>query len=163
MGMRTSIRAVALAAAILALAGCAQAVPVTPAEDATNPVCAEVMVRLPDVVAGLEERETNAQASAAWGDPAALILRCGVPVPDPTAELSCVTIEGVDWLRDGSNDPNYLFITYGRDPAVEVFVDSDASFDGAKVSGLAALTDVANAVRQIPATRACISPEDIEQ
>jgi outer membrane murein-binding lipoprotein Lpp len=54
----------------LVLAGCAQAVPFDPAADASDPDCAAVVVRLPDTVAGLAERETNAQGTGAWGQPA---------------------------------------------------------------------------------------------
>jgi hypothetical protein len=154
--MRSSTR-VALALHLLVLpllAGCAPIVALKPAADAVNPACAKVIVALPETVAELPSRETDAQATAAWGTPTGVILRCGVPVPDPTATLPCITVQGVDWLRDGTNDPNYVFTTYGRDPAVEVI------FNGTDVSGLSTLTDLAIAVAKIPATRECIAPED---
>jgi hypothetical protein len=156
--MRTTTRAVALLAAALTLGGCTQVVPFTPAEDATNPACADVIVHLPETVAGLEQRETDAQATSAWGAPADIRLRCGVPVPGPTATLPCVpdSVDGVDWLFDDSDDPVHIFITYGRDPAIEVIVNSET------VSDRAALTDLASAVKLIPATRSCVSLEDVE-
>jgi hypothetical protein len=83
-----------------------------------------------------------------------VLLHCGVPVPDPTSTLTCVTVDGIDWLRDPADDPKFAFITYGRDPAIEVIVDSEA------VGGGTALTDLSLAVSIIPATRACISPEE---
>ena len=134
------------------LTGCASAVPLKPAPDAINALCAEVTVRLPDTVDGLPARETNAQATGAWGTPAGVILHCGVPVPSPTAALPCITVEGIDWLRDDSNDPNFAFITYGREPAVEVIVNNT------RASGLNTLTDLAFAVGQLPVTGACVSP-----
>jgi hypothetical protein len=137
----------------LLLTGCAQTVALEPADDAANPVCAEVSVRLPDLVDAKEIRSTNAQATGAWGNPASIILRCGVPVPAPTAELPCLTVEGIDWLRDDADAPNYVFTTYGRVPAVEVIVDGDSA------SGFAALVDLAPAVGMLPVEGACITPE----
>jgi hypothetical protein len=138
---------------VAALAGCTTAVALQPAELANDPACAEVMVRLPDTVAGLERRSTNAQSTAAWGDPAAVILRCGLPPTGPSP-LPCATLDNIDWLRDGSNDPNFAFITFGRSPAVEVLVDSR------KVSGTSALGDLDSAVGNIVATDHCLDPAD---
>ncbi|MCY7413441.1 MAG: DUF3515 domain-containing protein [Salinibacterium sp.] len=139
------------------LAGCAPTVALEPADDAVNPACAEVIVRLPDTVAELPRRSTNAQATGAWGEPTAVILRCGVPVPAPTAALACVTVDGVDWLRDDSNDPSFVFTTYGRNPAIEVIIDSNT------VSGFGALNDLARAVSQLPIEGKCLSPDQAEQ
>jgi hypothetical protein len=141
-----------LAPLLLLLAGCAPVVALDPAADAANPKCADVIVQLPETVAGLESRETNAQGTGAWGQPASVILRCGVPVPAPTATLPCITVEGVDWLRDDSDDPNFVFTTYGRDPAVEVIVDDR------KASGLSTLSDLSSAVSAIAAEGACVTP-----
>jgi hypothetical protein len=139
---------------LLALAGCAPIVALQPAKDAINPACAKVIVALPETVANLPSRETDAQGTAAWGTPTGVILHCGVPVPDPTSTLQCFTIKGVDWLSDGKDAPNYIFTTYGRDPAVEVIVNSDT------VSGVSALTDLAFAVSNITPEGACIAPQD---
>lgn len=140
-----------VATVLLLLAGCSPTVPLQPAADAASPACAEVSVRLPDAIDDLAVRQTNAQATGAWGEPASVILRCGVPAPSPTSTLACVTVEGVDWLRDDSDAPNYVFTTYGRTPAVEVIVNSDAA------SGLDALTAVAPAVGRLPITGECRS------
>jgi len=154
--MRSSTRAALTVPALvlLLLSGCTPIVAVKPAPDAVNPECANVIVALPETVADLAARETDAQATAAWGNPTGVILRCGVPVPAPTATLPCITVLGVDWLRDGTNDPNYVFTTYGRNPAVEVILN------GTQISGLSTLTDLAVAGAKIPATRQCIAPED---
>lgn len=135
------------------LPACSQPVPLKPAEDATNPACAEIIVRLPDGIDGFAQRETNAQATGAWGDPAAIFLRCGVPVPGPSA-LPCFTIKDVDWLRDDSEAPVYKFITYGRDPAVEVVIDGDRASSSA-------LSALGNAVGSVPATKQCLAAEDV--
>lgn len=148
------VLAALLAAALLGLTACAPIVPLTPADDAGNPGCAEVIVRLPDAIDDNLKRETDAQGTGAWGNPATVLLRCGVAVPGPSA-LLCVTLEGIDWLRDDSAAPNYVFTTYGRDPAVEVIVDGD------KASGTNALVTLSNAVGSIPATGACTNPDDV--
>ncbi|MGV8912016.1 MAG: DUF3515 family protein [Rhodoglobus sp.] len=158
------IAMLAMVPLVATLGGCAAILPLEPANDAANPTCAEVIVRLPDTVAGLDMRETNAQGTGAWGEPANVLLRCGVAVPDPTAALACVTApdDGIDWLRDDSDAPNYVFTTYGRDPAMQVIIDSDGDPDveGDEVSGLDALTELAGAVSQIPADRFCVALSD---
>jgi hypothetical protein len=137
-----------------ALSGCATAVVLQPAELANDPACAEVMVRLPDVVAGETRRSTNAQSTAAWGNPAAVILRCGLPDPGPSA-LPCFTVDTIDWLRDDSGDPSFRFRAYGRAPGLEVIIDSTA------VSGTSALSDLASAVGVLPAERLCLDSTDV--
>lgn len=141
-------------ALVLGLAACAPTVPMEPAPDATNPACADVIVRLPNAIGTAEKRVTDAQATGAWGNPASILLRCGVPVPGPST-LLCATVKGIDWLRDASDAPNYVFTTYGRDPAVEVIVN------GNEASGTDALIALSNAVGSIPATRACTNPDDV--
>ncbi|MBH0023670.1 DUF3515 family protein [Salinibacterium sp. NSLL150] len=167
--MRTTTRTpiiamLAMIPLLATLGGCAAIVPLEPADDAANPTCADVIVRLPDTVAGLDKRETNAQGTGAWGTPANILLRCGVAVPDPTAELACVTApeDGIDWLRDDSDAPNYVFTSYGRDPAVQVIIDSDGDpdIDGDEVSGFDALSQLAGAVSQVPADRFCVGLSD---
>lgn len=136
---------------LLALSGCASTVNLEPAEGSNDPACAEVMVRLPSQLGGLEERYTNAQATAAWGDPAAVLLRCGLE-PVEVSPLPCVTAGGIDWLVDDALAPSYRFISYARYPAVEVIVDSD------NASGITSLEGLSGAVAQLPATKACTSP-----
>ena len=114
-----------------------------------------VVVRLPDEVAGLAERETNAQGTGAWGAPASVLLRCGVEPPGPTTER-CVSVDGVDWIIDETDAPRYLFTTYGRTPAVEVLVDNDV------VSGSTAIADLSAAVSVIPAERECTNLGDVQ-
>lgn len=107
----------------LLLAGCAPTVHLSPAEEANSLACADVMVRLPDEVDGLTRRSTDSQSTAAWGEPAAVILRCGLPTATASS-LRCITQGDVDWLVDESEAPSYRFITFGRNPATEVIVDS---------------------------------------
>lgn len=156
---RRSAAAVVGALALLALTGCSGAVHLEPAADANNPLCAEVTVRLPDGIADQDRRWTDAQATGAYGSPTAVIVSCGVPVPGPTSELQCITLEGIDWLVDESEAPFMRMTTYGRDPAVQVFVDSE------RVSSNAALSDASlvSAIRMIPAERACTAPDELPE
>jgi hypothetical protein len=149
--MKISRTALALLASI-ALAGslsaCTATVSLEAAADSHHPACAEVSVRLPDQAAELDKRVTDAQATGAWGNPTAIILRCGLP-PVEVSELPCVTANGVDWLVDDSEKPSYRFITFGRNPATEVIVDSN------KVAGVSALSDLSAAIQSIESTKQC--------
>jgi hypothetical protein len=151
--LRTGTTITLVAGAAL-LTGCTAIVPLEPAADAVNPTCADLIVRLPTSVAALPERETNAQATGAWGSPAAVLLHCGVTVPGPST-LPCLTVNGIDWIEDDSEAPLYRYTTYGRDPATELVIDSK------KVSGSTVLVDLANAVASIPAAGKCLGSEDL--
>ncbi|MFD5866773.1 DUF3515 domain-containing protein [Agromyces sp. NPDC127015] len=155
---RLPLVAACSAALAISLTACSQPVPIDPADEASSPDCAAVVVRLPDVLAkgtGEEqaERETNAQGTGAWGSPASVLLRCGVEPPGPTTDR-CVTVNGVDWIIDETDAPNYRFTTYGRTPAVEVLVDNDV------VSGTTAITELSSAVSVIPSETECTSVDD---
>ncbi|MEY2848539.1 MAG: hypothetical protein RI885_1204 [Actinomycetota bacterium] len=134
------------------LAACTTAVPMTAASDAANPDCAEISVRLPDAIDELALRDTDAQATGAWGSPALVLLTCGVEVPGPTT-LRCITIDGVDWIVDDTDPDVGVFTTYGRDPATRVVVDHDTSDSNA-------LNALADAVGSLPAEGGCTNPED---
>src|SRR4051794_518718 len=128
MSRRFALVATVLLGAAL-LSGCSTTVHLEPADDANNPLCAEVSVGLNNAssIADMDRRWTDAQATAAWGEPgadSAILLRCGVAVPAPTSALQCVTLEGVDWLVDASETPKLRLTTYGRNPAVQLYVDT---------------------------------------
>lgn len=151
--IRSGLLVMALTATA-ALTGCVAAVPMDSAPGANNPECAAVTVRLPHAVADQPRRETSAQATGAWGNPAAILLTCGVTVPGPTT-MPCVTINDVDWIEDETQKPLYVYTTFGRDPAVQVAIDSTT------VSGSTALVDVSAAVSVLPVTSKCLSPSDV--
>ncbi len=130
------------------LTGCTATVVVESAPEANDPACAEIIVRLPDQVGDLSKRQTNAQSTGAWGNPTAVILRCGLE-PVEVSNLPCVTAGGVDWLVDDSKAPSYRFISYAAKPATEVIVDS------AQISGVSALESLGSAVSNIPASKRC--------
>lgn len=149
--MKISRTAFALTAAALAagmLSACTPTISLEAAADSNNPACAEVSVRLPATLANETQRATDAQATGAWGDPTSVILRCGLE-PVEVSTLPCVTASGVDWLVDESAKPSYRFITFGRNPATEVIVDSN------KVAGVSVLDELSSAIQSIEATKEC--------
>jgi uncharacterized protein YceK len=132
----------------LLVTGCASTVHLSPAEAANSATCAKLQVRLPDTVDGLGLRSTDAQSTAAWGEPASVLYRCGLPEVKLSA-FKCVTSEGVDWLVDDSAAPSYRFITFGRNPASEVIIDSN------KAVGVNVLDQLAATIKLQPATANC--------
>ncbi|MDQ0645340.1 DUF3515 family protein [Microbacterium murale] len=146
------------------LGGCSTTVHLEPADDANNPLCAEVSVGLQNVasIADKDRRWTDAQATGAWGDPgepSAIILRCGVAVPAPTSELQCVTLEGVDWLVDASDTPFLRLTTYGRDPAVQLYIDTGAVSSNDVIS----TRTLVGAVTAIPSDGKCTAPDELDE
>ncbi|MFV0373014.1 DUF3515 family protein [Microbacterium sp.] len=106
----------------LTMTGCSTTVAMEAAAEANDPSCADVMVRLPDRIAGEDRRWTDAQSTASWGDPSSVLLTCGVPVVG-ASELPCQSAGGVDWIIDDSDAPRYRFTSFGRSPAIEVYLD----------------------------------------
>ncbi len=157
MKAKLGLAALAVVAAGL-LAGCAPTVALSPAANATDAKCASVVVLLPNSVSTLPQRQTDAQGTGAWGDPADILLYCGAPVPDPST-LPCVTVDGIDWLRNDSAAPVYVFTTYGRTPAVTVKINSK----NVKADGNQALNDLAVAVASIPSRHRCVAPQSVIQ
>jgi hypothetical protein len=157
--MSKTSSAFAIIAAVGLLAGCVPTVALEPAEDFTNPACAMVIVSLQNIdeIGDQVKRETNAQSTAAWGNPTSVILHCGVPVPAPTSALPCITVDGIDWLRDDSDAPSYVFTTYGRDPAVSVVIDNDI------VPGNVAINAVTRAVSTLPIIGECTALEGLTE
>lgn len=161
---RARLHVTAGCAAVLALAGCAQAVPVTVAPHATDPLCAEVVLSTPDTLGeGLDRVDTTSQATTAWGEPsAAVVLRCGVEPLAPTTDR-CVTVESpdgtsVDWVvvADDPQDElgtDWTFTTYGRVPAVEVRVPAEVA---SAVSSTSFVDALGPAVSRAPVERSCL-------
>lgn len=144
---------VAVMTGLLGLTACSPAVDVQPAADAANPACASMMVALPDAIGDSTLRKTNSQATAAWGDPSLVVLRCGVNSPGPTTDR-CVSVNGVDWvIKEG--DPVWTLTTFGREPATEILMDPD------KVSSATVLADLSGPAAKIQQVRKCVGQEDL--
>ena len=153
--IRPLATAIAAAAVALVLAGCAPTVALNPAADANNPGCASVIVRLPQTVGDMDRRQTDAQSTAAWGDPDAVILRCGVAVPTAST-LPCVPLQGVQFLRDDTDKKYWKFTTFGTDPAIDVVVSRDR-FTSPGIP----LNELTNSISFLPSNGLkCTDPED---
>jgi Protein of unknown function (DUF3515) len=156
---RTALTVSLAAVSVVALSACSPAVDVTAAADAANPACAPMMVALPDTIGDAALRKTNSQATAAWGEPSQVILRCGVNVPGPTTDR-CVSVNDIDWvIKEG--DPVYTLTTFGREPATEILIDP-VKLEAANISSATVLTELAAAVGKIKATGKCVGQEDLQ-
>lgn len=132
----------------LLLSGCSATVVMPAAPLANDPGCAEVIVRLPSETDGQTKRTTNSQSTAAWGEPVAITLTCGLE-PVMVSALPCITAGDVDWIVDDSDKPNYTFISFGRTPATAVTIDSTKS------SGANVLEDLGQAVQFTKQSKKC--------
>lgn len=140
-------------AALLVLTGCGSGVLVDayPTEPGTDVDCAALVADAPRTVAGLEQRAVEGGVSAvAWGDPA-VVLRCGVEMPEafePTSQ--CADIDDVDWFSETTAD-GYAFTTVGR--RVNITVDVPAVHD----PPADVLVDLASTIkRHAPVERRCV-------
>jgi hypothetical protein len=154
-GFLRPLRLLATAAAAgLVLSACSPAVDVAPAKDAANAACAPMMLALPDSIGEAKLRKTNSQATAAWGDPSVVVLRCGVTVPGPTTDR-CVSVNGVDWVIKEGN-PAWTLTTFGRDPATEILMDPN------KISSATVLAELSAPATKIKASRNCVGQADLQ-
>lgn len=132
----------------------APAVSVDAAQEATHPDCAGAMLAMPAEISDQNQRETTSQGTTAYGDPAALVVRCGIEPPQPTTDV-CSRVNGVDWIIRPTDDPNrWKAVTYGRVPAFEVTLDTTV------VPSSTALVDLSSAVSTVQAQRECLSVTD---
>jgi hypothetical protein len=159
MRPRRSLVALSAAALAIVLAGCAPVVTMTPAEFANDPECAAAIVRMPDALSSYPLRQTDAQGTAAWGEPTVVLFTCGVPVPE-VSDLPCVEIDGIFWLRE-EVPAGLAFTTYGRDPAVRVVVDVPEDVDESAIGPGVVLDELALPVSYTSETgRECVDVED---
>lgn len=163
-------RAAGATALVALLAGCSSAVSVPPGPAAPDPLCGDVLQALPEVLGDGERRSITSQATAAWGEPP-ITVRCGVEPPGPTTER-CLTVEAeesaVDWIALEGDDPtlpdharqgdgSWTFVTYGRQPAIEVVVPVERAGE----QPTAVLVDLARAVERVSADRECVGVTDV--
>ena len=113
--------ALLLLAAAALLGGCSRGVPVTVPAQGGDPVCVTAVAAWPASVSGRQPVATDPVDPAvhAWGDPA-IVARCGVAPPGPTTD-DCLSVNGVDWVATPLSDGT-RFVTYGRNPAIEVLI-----------------------------------------
>lgn len=120
---RALLAALAVAAASV-VAACSPPVSVDPAPYAAEPLCANIMLGIPEEIGGLELRATSSQATAAYGDDPVIVVRCGVEEPGPSEER-CISVESggaaQDWLVFEEADV-WRGVSFGRAPALEVLI-----------------------------------------
>lgn len=128
---------------------------VTAAPEAASPACATALAAAPATVADLPRTPVPVVGARSWGGPA-MILRCGLP-PHPPTTKPCLGVNGIDWVVDTERDP-FVFVSYGRDPAVELRVPAVYGRDVA----VAAVTDANPIAAALPRNgRSCIGPGDV--
>ena len=152
----------AAVAGVVLLTGCAAAAEVTAAPFADDPVCAEVILALPQVLADAERIDTTSQGTAAWTHDRpqdAIVLRCGVPPLPPTTDRCVTATDGagtsIDWVTvpgDEAAGTPWTFTTYGREPAVEVIVPTSVTSE----RSTSFLVDLGAAVSHTAQTRQCL-------
>lgn len=155
------LTAPALLALVLGVSACGT-VRVPPGPDASDPLCAEIVIGAPQVMLGLERSETSSQGTVAWGSGEdTIVLRCGVQPPGPTTD-ACTRLgdpEGVqvDWIVR-EQDGIVLLTTYGRTPAVDISVPRSVAPDQPS----AAAMDMGRLIDStIEATDHCVGPGDV--
>lgn len=152
--LRPSGAAAAGLAAAALLSGCSASVVTSPAPKAADPACANAMLKTPDSLAGGERRTTTSQGTTAYGDPATVVVSCGVETPAPTTD-KCLSVDGVDWVvreARGSGTPSHTWTatTYGREPAIQVVMDAD------RVPSSDVLPGLSTAAGELPQKRRCL-------
>ena len=147
-----AVAVLGLSAALLA--ACSPTIALEPAPDANNPLCANVMVNLPKSLAAndpstsLKRVWTDAQSTAAWGDPVSVYFSCGVDVPAASL-LPCQSHQGFDWLIDDTDAPFYRMTVFGREPAIQVYFNSEI------ISSVEVLSRIGKAAQDLPLTGSC--------
>lgn len=108
----------------IGLAGCSDSVRVEPFAASDSDACRAVAEHWPVSLLGEDRRVVAVQAAgvAVWGDPQ-IVARCGARVPQagPEEPLNCLQVNGVDWIAVPFDDGTG-FVSYGREPAIEVLV-----------------------------------------
>ena len=151
MSLPRRLFAVAGVFALLAgISACTPTVSLEPGPQAGDPLCAELMTNLPSPLAGKDRVWTDAQSTAAWGNPTAILMTCGVTPPVVSA-LPCQSIAGIDWLVDESEKPWYRVTSYGRQPAIQAYINTTEYVDPSEV-----LQRLAKTMTNFPLTAKCI-------
>jgi hypothetical protein len=133
-----------VAALVLVFTACSGPVTVdVPTPDAAAlGVCDQLAGAWPDTV--LEQPpvavEPTSRWTHAWGDPP-ITARCGVAPAAVQPDSQLVTVDGVDWLPEPTDD-GYRFTTVGRVADVEVSVPHHYAPEAT------ALVDLAPAIKQ---------------
>ncbi|MGW0846087.1 DUF3515 family protein [Streptomyces sp. NPDC002787] len=154
VALGVGVGAAVVAGVLVAREVSSPALDVRPAARAGDPACTRIADRYPDRIAGESRDPVAVTGVASWGN-GGVVLRCGLEPPGETAD-PCVEVDGVDWVfrEDRSTGSGYrILITYGRNPAVQAFVDERiTAVDGVLVD----LSDVVRPIERSP-DDACVA------
>ncbi len=143
------------ALAATALSGCSSTVATTAAPQAADPVCATALLRTPDDISGNKRRATTSQGTTAYGDPASIMVTCGVTAPAPTTD-KCLSVNSVDWVVTEQRKPGatpshtWTATTYGTEPTLQVVLDAD------KIPSSDVLPSLGPAAQALAKKRSCL-------
>lgn len=123
-------------------------------DDETEQACAELIEAVPETVGGQQQREMEPKSAlgAAWGEPA-IVLTCGVPLPDEVVATAgtedpptCQVVNGVGWYvpedQMADQTADVVMTTIDFQPAVQV------QLPAAYRPTAAAMVDLAPAIKQ---------------
>lgn len=148
VALGVGVSAAVVAGVLVAREVSSPALDVRPAARADDPACTRIADRYPARLVGEGRDPVAVTGVASWGN-GGVVLRCGLEPPGETADL-CVEVGGVDWVfrEDRSAGSGYrVLITYGRDPAVQAFVDDRiTAIDGVLVD----LSDMVRPIERAP-------------
>lgn len=150
LNRRHSVFAAISVATVLGLTACSvPPVEAVPPVDADSAACTKADAQWPATVASLKPYPvtTPSDSVRAWGKRPehAIIARCGVVPPGPTQD-ACIDVDGVDWVQRSLGKDGYQYVTYGREPGIEVLVPSDIG--GTPATYLPAFTKAAKEIPQ---------------
>ena len=120
----TALGAAVVAGVLVAREVSSPALGIRPAARAGDPACTRITDRYPARIVGESRDPVSVTGVASWGN-GGVVLRCGLE-PPPETDDPCVEVDGVDWVfrENTSTGSGYrVLVTYGRDPAVQAFVD----------------------------------------
>ncbi|WP_327344615.1 DUF3515 family protein [Streptomyces europaeiscabiei] len=152
----TGLGAAVVAGVLVAREVSSPALDLQPAARAGDPECIRIADHYPARIAGESRDPVSVTGVASWGN-GGVVLRCGLEPPLETDDL-CIEVDGVDWVfrEDRSTGSGYrILITYGRDPAVQAFVDDRiTAIDGVLVD----LGDLVRPIERSPDDECAAAP-----
>ena len=141
---------VAVTGAALLMSACSPAVSVPAPPSAADPACSAIMLSLPQEIDGQAKRVTTSQSTAAWGEPASIVLECGAAETGPSSD-PCTTLDGVDWVaHENEAKDSWTLSAYGRAPHLSVTIDTST------VTSAAVATALTESAKRATVSKRCL-------
>jgi hypothetical protein len=93
-------------------------------------------------------------------DPLCADITSNLPGTVSDQPRRCETVAGVDWIIDDSDAPRFRLTTFGRTPAVEIYLDTTADDDGEGASSRDVLDALSPIVSVLPVDGQCLERGD---